>query len=272
MNSELRLVTATRRDRHRFWTETLLGQSLQLFRKELLPELVIQYDNTEGAGQTGQRTAEGLPSFYNRVIDATPPNVNLLFVHDDVFIHDVFLIERLREAFRQFDIVGLAGSRSRDLSQPSWAIEFDRETLAPLGWQKHEQFAGAVSHQLQPSVDGRHPVPELGIYGPLTAKCTLLDGLFLAVRTMPLKKHGIYFDARFDFHHYDIDFCRSCLDKGLDIGTWPILVTHGSGGNFASEPFRESARQYLAKWNAREFQGEITKPIPFEKAPHGSEA
>lgn len=263
MNTELRLVSATRKSRHDFWNTTLLGASLQLFRTELLPELVIQFDN----GGAGERKAEGLPSFYNRVIDATPPNVNLVFVHDDVFIHDVFLIERLREAFRQFDIVGLAGSRSTDLSEPSWALEFDRDTLMALGWQKHGQFAGAVSHQLQPSVDGAIPVPELGIYGPITAGCTLMDGLFLAVRTNAIKAKGVKFDPRFDFHHYDIDFCRQALEAGLPLGTWPILVTHGSGGAFATEKFRASSREYLAKWNAREFAGELQKPIPFEKPP-----
>lgn len=262
MNTELRLVSATRKNRHDFWNSTLLGASLQLFRTELLPELVIQFDN---GGDS--RKAEGLPSFYNRVIEATPPNVNLLFVHDDVFLHDVFIVERLREAFRYFDIVGLAGSRSADLSEPSWALEFDRDTLMSLGWQKHQQFAGAVSHQLQPSVDGHIPMPELGIYGPLTSACTLLDGLFLAVRTGAIKKHDLFFDARFDFHHYDIDFCRQALEKNLLLGTWPILVTHASGGAFDTEPFRDSARKYLAKWNAREFEGAITKPIPFEKPP-----
>lgn len=262
MNTELRLVSATRKNRHDFWNSTLLGSSLSLFRTELLPELVIQFDN---GGES--RKAEGLSSYYNRVIDATPPNVNLLFVHDDVFLHDVFIVERLREAFRQFDIVGLAGSRSTDLSQPSWALEFDPETLLPLGWQKHAEFAGAVSHQLQPSVDGRIPVPEIGIYGPITAACTLLDGLFLAVRTGAIKKHDLHFDPRFDFHHYDIDFCRQALEKGVALGTWPILATHGSGGAFGTEAFRTSARTYLAKWNAHEFEGAITKPIPFEKPP-----
>ena len=249
---KLRLVCATRLSSTEFWAQSWLGRSLSLFRNELLPELAIQFDNRERP-EEGRR-AEGLPSFYNRAIEMADDETNLLFVHDDVFIHDLFLIERIREAFRLYDIVGLAGSRSDDMSQPSWALEFDGESLMPKGWQKHAQFAGAVSHHLTPLPDSRMPEPELGIYGPLSDYCTLLDGLFIAVRTKALKKTEVKFDERFDFHHYDIDFCRSAREKGVLIGTWPILVTHGSGGAFATEAFRVSAKNYLAKWNARAFE------------------
>jgi hypothetical protein len=32
------------------------------------------------------------------------------------------------------------------------------------------------------------------------------------------------------------------------MGTWPIAVTHGSGGDFGSEEFKIAAGKYLAKW------------------------
>lgn len=262
MSDNVRLVCATRLSRDEFWQKSLLGRSLSLFRNELLPELTIQYDNRPTEHRPA---AEGLPAIYNRIIDnSAEPGVHLLFVHDDVFIHDVFLVERLLEAFQRFDIVGLAGSRSNDLDQPSWALEFDPDTLVPLGWQKHGLFAGAVSHRLAP-IERHPPEPELGIYGPLVSPCTLLDGLFLAVRSPILGRYsGLRFDERFDFHHYDIDFCRQATEIGLSLGTWPILVTHASGGNFASEAFRASARSYLAKWNVRRFERELgftTNPL-----------
>jgi GT2 family glycosyltransferase len=78
--------------------------------------------------------------------------------------------------------------------------------------------------------------------------CQLLDGVFLAVRTATLKQHGVRFDPRFKFHCYDIDLCRTALTKGLRIGTWPIAITHDSGGAFGSEAFRQAARAYLEKW------------------------
>lgn len=255
---KFRLAAATRLSSSEFWEKSWLGRSLSLFRSELLPDLAIQFDNRDDPADG--KSACGLSAYYNRVIDMSAPDVHLIFVHDDVFIHDVFLTARLEEAFRVYDIVGLAGSRSSDVSQPSWALEFDRD-LMPKGWQKHGQFAGAVSHHLTPLPDTRMPEPELGIYGPLSEYCTLLDGLFLAVRRPALDKTNLRFDERFTFHHYDIDFCRSAREKGVLMGTWPILVTHGSGGAFATEPFRASARNYLAKWNARDFDKAL-KPSP----------
>lgn len=247
---KLRLACATRSNSTEFWEKSWLGRSLSLFRRELLPELAIEFDNRDRPEEG--RAAEGLPVFYNRVLDLCESDTNLLFVHDDVFIHDVFVTARLEEAFRHFDVVGLAGSRSEDVSEPSWALRFDSDIM-PLGWQEHGLFAGAVSHHLTPLPDSRMPEPELGIYGPLTSPCTLLDGLFLALRTRGVKNAGVRFDPRFDFHHYDIDFCRSATEKKLSLGTWPILVTHASGGAFATEAFRASAKNYLRKWNAADF-------------------
>jgi GT2 family glycosyltransferase len=63
-----------------------------------------------------------------------------------------------------------------------------------------------------------------------------------------LAAKGLRFDTQFEFHCYDLDFCRQASQRGLRIGTWPIAVTHNSGGNFKSESFKRAARQYLAKW------------------------
>ena len=86
---------------------------------------------------------------------------------------------------------------------------------------------------------------------PAPRACQLLDGLFLAVRTDKLKIHGVRFDPRFRFHLYDLDFCRSALEAQLRLGTWPIAVTHDSGGAYDSSAFKEAARMYLDKWRDR---------------------
>lgn len=275
MTARLRIVSATRLSREDFWGKSLLGRSLMRFPDRLLPELSIQFDNreptapspTDANAITVRSTgAEGLSSFYNRIIEATEPSTNLLFVHDDVFIHDIFLQERLAEAFRRFDIVGLAGSFQSSPEQPSWGLEFDLDTLNAVGWQKDVQLSGAVSHLPPALVEGAldaPPDPLLSIYGPMPAPCTLLDGLFLAVRTaavgrgMAEKRPDVRFDERFDFHLYDLDFCRSAIEAKLQLGTWPILVTHASGGAFGSEAFKTAARAYLAKWNVKRFEREL---------------
>lgn len=249
MTDQLRLVCATRLSREGFWQDTLLGQSLSLFPDALLPELAIEFDNDAPC-------AEGLSSFYNRVISNTADGTNLLFVHDDVFIHDVFVKARLQEAFRRFDIVGLAGSRRSSLEEPSWGLRFDPDTLEPIGWQPPPiHLSGAVAHPVgSPKTPPTAGPPEylMGIYGTVPDFCTLLDGLFIGVHTRKLARTSVRFDERFKFHHYDLDFCRQATDAGLFLGTWPIFVTHGSGGNFMSDDFKRSARLYLDKWQRDE--------------------
>jgi len=58
----------------------------------------------------------------------------------------------------------------------------------------------------------------------------------------------VLFDPRFDFHFYDMDFCRTARKAGLRLGTWPICLTHQSGGNFASDAWKEKCRLYREKW------------------------
>lgn len=251
------LCAATRLSRDDFWRHSLLGQSLRRFPRSLLPQLAFRFDN-HGA------RCEGLSTVYNRALDQCPEDRHLLLVHDDVYLHDVFLEQRLDDGLGRFDVLGLAGSRNSDLHQPSWGLAFDDE-LRCLGWQNgggrpsHVLLSGAVSHT---STGGRRslgateePAVALSEYGPLPAECHLLDGLFLALDVERVKKTRVHFDEQFAFHLYDLDFCRSAGRAGLTLGTWPILGTHGSVGNFASEDWKRAARTYLAKWLA-------TRPLP----------
>ncbi|HYL16741.1 MAG TPA: hypothetical protein VEV41_27140 [Terriglobales bacterium] len=56
----------------------------------------------------------------------------------------------------------------------------------------------------------------------------------------------IAFDSQ--FHFYDLDFCRVCRQKELSLGTWPIAVTHASGGSFGSPQWLEARVLYEKKW------------------------
>ena len=59
---------------------------------------------------------------------------------------------------------------------------------------------------------------------------------------------GVRFDERFDFHFYDLDFCRTARANGLRLGTFPLAVTHRSAGGFGSPAWQENAERYLEKW------------------------
>lgn len=238
------LCSATRLSREDFWRNSLLGRSLLAFPPELRPELALVFDNTGP-------DAKGLPAIYNAAIAQCPDEMNLLLVHDDVYLHDTFLQYRISDGLKRYAVIGLAGSAGSDPTQPSWGLAFDEE-LNSLGWQKTETItmSGAVSHCSSMKIALHTPSVQLSQYGNLPLGCDLLDGLFLAVKPIRLRHAGVKFDEQFAFHLYDLDFCRSARAAGLSLGTWPILVTHGSGGNFSTPAWKDAARKYLAKWRS----------------------
>jgi GT2 family glycosyltransferase len=78
----------------------------------------------------------------------------------------------------------------------------------------------------------------------------LLDGFFLAVRSETLLSKGIRFDETFDFHFYDMDFCRQAEEHGLRMGTWTLSAVHESGGSFGTSAWQQGYQKYLDKWKS----------------------
>ena len=153
-------------------------------------------------------------------------------MHDDVFITDAFLIEKLQVAFAQFDVVGLAGGADISLkSYGLWHLMCDPKT-----------FSGAVSHF---DNSGKEFVTAFGSFGK---RCLLLDGLFLAVNTKTAKK--VSWDENVKFHHYDLLFCLEANKLKLKLGTAPIYVTHESPGlKGFSEEFKKSDAYFKEYFN-----------------------
>ncbi|MDB5539331.1 MAG: hypothetical protein JWQ89_1058 [Devosia sp.] len=176
----------------------------------------------------------GLPEIYNKAIDTSSADI-LVFVHDDIWIDDYFVPQRVVEALRRFDVIGVAGNTVCRPEHTKWRHRDDRA------------LSGNVAH-------GELGNSRVARFGPTPAACELLDGVFLAARRARLVDAGVRFDERFQFHHYDLDFCRTARRAGLTLGTWPLSVTHASVGNYASEAWKASAEVYLEKWEGREAQ------------------
>ena len=131
---------------------------------------------------------------------------------------------------------GVAGNKRRVPKQPSWAFIDDK-----LTWDHPSNLSGIVGHGNQ------FPCP-VSSYGAPGQMCKLLDGVFLSAKSSTLRKHGVQFDERFDFHFYDLDFCRQAELKNLRLGTIPIGLIHQSGGNFSSNQWKAGYARYLDKW------------------------
>jgi Glycosyltransferase like family len=218
------VVSATRLPEREFWKKSALGQSLARLCSDRRLRFHITFENKEG-----------LPDIYNHhLLNATSQYI--VFIHDDVWIDDFFLVDRVIDGLSHYNVIGVIGSIRRLKNQPSWAF-IDTN----LTWDERSYFSGAIAH-------GDHPLGEVVSFKSPPADCELLDGVFIAACRCTLVERGITFDPRFKFHFYDMDFCRTVREKELRIGTWPICLTHQSGGAFGSEAWRESLCEYLKKW------------------------
>jgi len=221
----IEIISATRLSERDFWGTSPLGISLRRLAHDSRLVSRLAFANRRG-----------LPEIYNARISAKDGQEILVFIHDDVWIDDYFLADRVTEGLERYDVIGVAGNRRKIPSQPVWAFLDDR-----LTWDHRVNLTGAVAW-------GDHPFGPISFFGEVPADCELLDGVFLAAKKEVLRENGVLFDPRFDFHFYDMDFCRSARQRGLRMGTWPICLTHQSCGSFGTEQWRQRYRGYIEKW------------------------
>jgi hypothetical protein len=221
---DIEIISATRLTREEFWGKSALGLSMRRLvqDKRLLTRVV-------------PLNTRGLPLIYNEALSTGRTDRIVAMIHDDVWIEDYFLAERLQEGLAQFDVIGVAGNRRRLARQPNWACVDSRLQL-----DEPRYLSGAVAH-------GPKPFGAVRYFGEAPAQCELLDGVLLAVKRSRVQETQCWFDPRFDFHFYDLDFCRTARSRGLRLGTWPICLTHQSGGA-VGESWHRGYRSYLEKW------------------------
>jgi predicted O-linked N-acetylglucosamine transferase (SPINDLY family) len=223
------LVSATQLSEDDFWAKSALGQSLPYHLScDARIKPCIAFSNTRG-----------LPEVFNEAIAQAADDDILVFMHDDVWIDELdAFTEALREGLSQFDVLGVAGNRRRVPNQPAWG--FLDLKLRP---DASEFLSGQIAH-------GDRPYGETSYFGEVPAACELLDGVFLATQKNRLNKRKVRFDKRFDFHLYDLDFCRTARKAGLTLGTWRIRLTHQSKGNYFSRHWHSKSKLYLKKWGS----------------------
>jgi len=221
----LEVISATRYSVEEFWSKSALGLSLRRLSFDSRITARIAVDNKRGLAQV-----------YNEKLAAVGGDSVVAMLHDDVWIDDHFFYQRVIEGLGRYDIIGVAGNRRRVPQQPAWAF-----VNSQLTWDERVNLTGAVAH-------GQFPFGTIKYFGETPADCEILDGIFLATRKSVLTAHDLHFDPRFDFHFYDMDFCRSARQSGLRLGTWPISLTHQSIGAFGGEQWQTGYRTYLEKW------------------------
>lgn len=228
---KIRFVCATRASSADF-ASCALGQSLSSMQVLPMFELRLFAENTASLGEV-----------YNIAIDeAHSQPAILVFIHDDVFLPDFFMVTQIYASLQHFDVVGVAGNKSRIPRQPGWyyrEIDASGKKIA----DHRSNLSGGIAHGKQ------YPEVRFDFFGPPCQPCKLLDGVFLMARSQTLLQTDVRFDPQFDFHFYDVDFCRQAELKGLRIGTWPISLIHQSMGNFTAQSWLDCYQRYLCKYN-----------------------
>ena len=219
------IVSATQLNEAEFFSKSPLGLSLS------------QYRDYQVGSRLFFSNSRGLSACYNEAIRAAKNEEEILvFVHDDVLIVDFFWIDKILRGFTRFEVLGLAGNKRREPRQPSWAFVDDTFT-----WDIASNLSGIVGHG--------HQFPcQLSIYGAPGQECKLLDGVFLATKKSILTRTQILFDETFDFHFYDMDFCRQAELQRLRMGTIALGIIHASDGAFGTAQWKANYERYLNKW------------------------
>jgi len=235
---KLRLILPTRELEENYDTHTPLGRSLALCPALLADQYPVE---RRLFGMHAKRAlgAEiiGLPKLFNIAIrEAQDDPAILVFMHDDIEMRDFFWPHHVVQGLEKFDMIGLAGNVRRTARQASWGSIGGDLRLVDRG-----NHSGTVAHASEFGVRVNH-------FGPSHMECKFLDGLFLAVNSETLLRHGIFFDERFEFHFYDMDLCRQMEVAGLTMGTWGISVVHNDNGSYANLEWKEGYLKYIEKW------------------------
>lgn len=173
----------------------------------------------------------GLSTLYNQYINKDYEDCYVVFVHDDVLIEDLYFVEKINEAHEQFDIVGVAGCKNPVIKHP------------PL-WHlmcKPGEHRGFCAHVFP---DGKNT---MAAFGPSKESVDFLDGVLLSINVKKVLEAGVRFDEDFDFHFYDLAFCKRAKDAGLSLGVWPIFIRHYGLGHTDSS-WESLAPKFIEKY------------------------
>ena len=217
------IVTCTQKNRHQF-QETDIYKSYNECKLSSDFELEVFYQNKEG-----------LSKQYNTILNNEKyKNYEwIVFVHDDVYIDDARLLQKLNEAKKlDYDIVGLAGGLNPRIGGINlWHLMTDRKD--------HRGFVAHPVNEKQMMVTN---------FGPSPSRVVIIDGLFFAVYIPKAKKVGFNFNENYTFHHYDISASLEANMKKLKIGVYPINVIHRSPGLLSIEnPTWKSSNEMFIK-------------------------
>jgi hypothetical protein len=194
-------------------------------------ELFYDCDNTKGLSER-----------YNEILKEHSKSFdNIVFLHDDVYVDDLYVVEKLEKAHTVFDIVGLAGGINPKISKPAlWHLM--------CGGFGGGNLRGAVAH---PTGNKANDQIFMTSFGPTPSRVAILDGLFLSVSTKCYLEQSWKFNENYKFHHYDIASSIDANKAKLKLGVVPIWCIHSSPGLMSLEDkmFTDSQQKFVEEYS-----------------------
>lgn len=213
--------------------DTLIYQSLVPL-KSLERDFTAHFylNNTRGLSEVyNEATSKILSDEKNKNVDC------ILYVHDDVYIDDAFVFDKIEDGFSLYDIIGVAGAKNPVVKQPAlWHLMTDRK-----------DWRGFAAH-FAPNMK----VIGMTSFGASPDSVDILDGVFLAVNIKRVKEAGWCFNENYTFHHYDISSTLDAAKKNLVCGVLPIHIIHQSPGlrDINDTVFQESQKRFLKEYGS----------------------
>ena len=186
-----------------------------------------------------EHNTQGLSKRYNDFLEKCKDKYEyIVFVHDDVYIDDLAICEKLEKAHEQFDIVGLAGGINPKIQKPAlWHLM--------CGGFHSGNLRGAVAH---PAGSNEIAMTSFGI---TPCRVAVLDGLFLSIKTSSIKNTNWKFNENYTFHHYDIASSLDANNMKLKLGVAPIWAIHSSPGllDINNKLFVDSEERFIREYS-----------------------
>lgn len=223
-------------------TPKTLEEYEQTLAHRCLDKICISEKNYEIVLDIESSNKKGLSELYQEKLKSCKEDY-ILFIHDDLEIHDLFLFEKLIAAHEKYDIVGLAGATSQTYSRscpPAWH-------LCCTGFPQNAR--GIVSHYIPANSDTAVESHVNSVFfGPTPARVVSIDGLFMSFKTSVLDNNETLFDSTYTFHFYDLQMCINANKKNYSIGVYPIFCIHHGLGHFANDSvWNELANKFLTQ-------------------------
>lgn len=213
------LVTATRAKTEEEFKKRPIYKSLY--------KLYEMYERYDFEFDVVRDNKEGLSTIYNRYLTIEHKNDIVLFVHDDLIIDTVFLVDHLRKS--PYTVTGLAGARSINLKAEKCAWHMMCQPDQAIGEVKHIKDGNIWTT----------------VFGPSVGQAAVIDGLFIAVNVEKILETKARFNTVFNWHHYDLAFSQECYKHNVSVGVMPINVIHyGLGDSMLTLDWEESNKKF----------------------------